>query len=46
MDIRTTKVLDRHGEAIGHVSDLFVDQNEKKLRMLQVAAGGFLGLDP
>jgi len=43
-DIRHRKVIDRDGELIGHVSDLFVDQDEKKVRMLQVAAGGFLGL--
>jgi sporulation protein YlmC with PRC-barrel domain len=43
-DIRDRKVIDRQGDAIGHVSDLFVDRNEKKVRMLQVAAGGFLGL--
>ncbi len=43
-DIRERKVLDQHGEDIGHVSDLFIDQDKRKVRMLQVAAGGFLGL--
>ncbi len=43
-DIRNRKVIDRHGEEIGHVSGLFVDKLENKLRMLQVGAGGFLGL--
>jgi sporulation protein YlmC with PRC-barrel domain len=43
-DVRNRKVIDRHGEEIGHVSDLFVDKLENKLRMLQVGAGGFLGL--
>lgn len=43
-DIRDRKVLDQHGEEIGHISALFIDQDERKVRMLQVAAGGFLGL--
>ena len=43
-DVRGRKVVDRDGEDIGHVSDLFVDQHERKVRMLEVRAGGFLGL--
>ena len=43
-DIRHRKVLDRHGKEIGHVSNLFIDQDERKIRMLEVRAGGFLGL--
>lgn len=43
-DIRDRKVTDQHGADIGHVSGLFIDRDEKKVRMLQVAAGGFLGL--
>ncbi len=43
-DIRDRKVIDQHGDDIGHVSGLFVDTDEKKVRMLQVGAGGFLGL--
>ncbi|BDP44154.1 photosystem reaction center subunit H (plasmid) [Deinococcus aetherius] len=43
-DIRDRKVVDRHGDEIGHVSALFVDPREKRVRMLQVGAGGFLGL--
>jgi sporulation protein YlmC with PRC-barrel domain len=43
-DIRGRKVIDEHDDEIGHVGDLFIDQNDKTLRMLQVAAGGFLGL--
>jgi sporulation protein YlmC with PRC-barrel domain len=43
-DIRGCKVVDRHGSAIGHVDDLFIDETEKKVRMLQIRAGGFLGL--
>lgn len=43
-DIRNRKVIDQHDDEIGHVSGLFIDQDERKVRMLQVAAGGFLGL--
>ena len=43
-DIRNRKVIDQNDEEIGHVSGLFIDRDEKKVRMLQVAAGGFLGL--
>jgi sporulation protein YlmC with PRC-barrel domain len=44
LDIRGRTVLDRHGLEIGHVSDLFVDAGERKVRMLQLRAGGFAGL--
>lgn len=43
-DVRSRKVIDRHGDDIGHVSDLFIDQDERKVRMLEIRAGGFLGL--
>jgi sporulation protein YlmC with PRC-barrel domain len=43
-DIRNRKVVDAHGEDIGHVSALFIDQGERKVRMLEIRAGGFLGL--
>jgi len=43
-DIRGCKVVDRHGDEIGHVDDLFIDETEKRVRMLQIRAGGFLGL--
>ncbi len=43
-DIRGRKVIDQHGDDIGHVSGLFIDKAQKKVRLLQVAAGGFLGL--
>ena len=43
-DIRNRKVIDQDGSDIGHISGLFVDNDQKKVRMLQVAAGGFLGL--
>lgn len=43
-DIRGRKVIDQTGEAIGHVTALFIDEEERKVRMLEVRAGGFLGL--
>lgn len=43
-DIRDRKVIDRNGDEIGHVSALYIDKNERKVRFLQVGAGGFLGL--
>jgi sporulation protein YlmC with PRC-barrel domain len=43
-DIRNRKVVDRDGDELGHVSDLFIDQDERKVRMLEIRAGGFLGL--
>jgi sporulation protein YlmC with PRC-barrel domain len=43
-DIRNRKVVDWNGAAIGHIDDLFIDEKERKVRMLQIRAGGFLGL--
>jgi sporulation protein YlmC with PRC-barrel domain len=43
-DIRGFKVIDRDGHEIGHVSGLFIDEAERKLRMIEVSAGGFLGI--
>jgi sporulation protein YlmC with PRC-barrel domain len=43
-DIRGSRVIDRNGEEIGHISDLFIDERERNVRMLQVSAGGLLGL--
>ena len=39
-----TTVYDVDGEEIGTVGDVYVDQAERKMRFLDVAAGGFLGL--
>ena len=44
LDIRGRTVIDRHGLEIGHVSDLFVDAGERKVRMLQLRTGGFAGI--
>jgi sporulation protein YlmC with PRC-barrel domain len=43
-DIRERKVIDASGEDIGHVGALFIDRAERKVRMLEIRAGGFLGL--
>jgi sporulation protein YlmC with PRC-barrel domain len=43
-DVRGRKVLDKAGEEIGEVDDLLIDDRENKVRFLQVASGGFLGI--
>jgi len=43
-DLQDRKVLDAEGQDIGHVSALFIDQEERKVRFIQVGAGGFLGI--
>jgi CBS domain-containing protein/sporulation protein YlmC with PRC-barrel domain len=43
-DIRGLKVLDMSGEELGTVNDLFIDEQEHKVRFLEVSSGGFLGL--
>jgi CBS domain-containing protein/sporulation protein YlmC with PRC-barrel domain len=43
-DIRGLKALDLAGEELGTVNDLFIDEQERKVRFLEVSSGGFLGL--
>lgn len=43
-DITGLKVLDMSGEELGSVNDLFIDEEERKVRFLEVSSGGFLGL--
>jgi sporulation protein YlmC with PRC-barrel domain len=43
-DLRDRKVLDSEGQNLGHVSALFIDKVERKVRFIQVGAGGCLGL--
>jgi CBS domain-containing protein len=43
-DIRGRKALDMADEELGDVDDLLIDEREHKVRFLQVASGGFLGL--
>ena len=43
-DIRDLKVMDISGEELGTVHDLFIDEQERKVRFLEISSGGFLGL--
>jgi sporulation protein YlmC with PRC-barrel domain len=43
-DVRERKVLDKTGGELGTVDDLLIDDRDRKVRFLQVAAGGLLGL--
>ena len=43
-DIRGHTVVDRDSEELGEVEDLLLDEPEKRVRLLEVASGGFLGL--
>ena len=44
LDIRGLGVFNRNGEQMGSVEDLYIDPERRKVRFLDVAAGGFLGL--
>jgi sporulation protein YlmC with PRC-barrel domain len=41
-DVRGRKVVDAQGHEVGEVDDLMIDDQEKKVRFLRVATGGFL----
>ena len=43
-DIRGKDVYAVDGEQIGSVDDLYIDRQERKVRFLEVGAGGFLGI--
>lgn len=43
-DIRGTTVVDRDGEEVGTVDDLFIDEAERRMRFLEIGSGGFLGI--
>ena len=43
-DIRGRQVKDAAGEEIGKVDDLLIDEEEQKVRFIEVASGGLLGL--
>ena len=43
-DVRGMDVYDEDGDQIGTVEDLYADAEERKVRFLDVAAGGLLGL--
>lgn len=43
-DIRGRQVIDKNKKALGRIDALIVDEKEQKIRFLEVASGGFLGL--
>ncbi|PYI64545.1 PRC-barrel domain-containing protein [Arthrobacter livingstonensis] len=43
-DLRGRSVRDKDGNDLGKVDDLLLDARENKVRFLEVASGGFLGL--
>jgi len=43
-DIRGRTVIDREGQKMGFVDDLLLDDNESRIRFVQVAHGGILGI--
>lgn len=43
-DVRGRTVIDQSGDEIGHVDALLIDDQERKVRFLQVASGGVLGI--
>lgn len=43
-DIRGRKVRDKDGKDIGKVDDLLIDTRERKVRLMRVESGGFLGV--
>ncbi len=43
-DVRGLDVHDEDGDQIGTVEDLYANAEERKVRFLDVSAGGFLGL--
>jgi sporulation protein YlmC with PRC-barrel domain len=42
-DVRGREVKDKHGDGIGKVTDLLIDDRENMVRFLLVEHGGFLG---
>jgi sporulation protein YlmC with PRC-barrel domain len=43
-DLRGKGVLDKEGQRIGRVEDLYIDRREREVRFLEVGAGGVLGI--
>ncbi|MCS3844289.1 PRC-barrel domain-containing protein [Microbacterium sp. AK031] len=43
-DIRGRDVKDKDGADLGKVKALLIDENERKVRLIEVASGGFLGI--
>ncbi len=43
-DLREQTVLDSNGRYLGHVANLYVDEEDRQLRFVDVVTEGFLGL--
>ncbi|HZO29595.1 MAG TPA: PRC-barrel domain-containing protein [Chloroflexota bacterium] len=43
-DIRGRTVKDKDGTEIGKVDDLLIDKDDRKVRLMRVESGGFLGM--
>lgn len=43
-DLRGRDVIDRNGEKMGMINDLLMDDKESRIRFIQIAHGGALGL--
>jgi sporulation protein YlmC with PRC-barrel domain len=43
-DVRGRQVIDKDGRSLGKIHALLIDDKERKVRMLEVETGGFLGL--
>ena len=43
-DLRAESVLDRRDRLVGYVANLYVDEDERHLRFIDVVSEGFLGL--
>lgn len=43
-DVRGRAVVDRDGEELGEVEGLLIDPDERRVRFLELGAGGFLGI--
>lgn len=43
-DVRGLTVVDRNGDELGKVEGLLIDPDERRVRFLELGAGGFLGI--
>jgi sporulation protein YlmC with PRC-barrel domain len=43
-DVRGRTAVDRNGEEVGEIDGLFIDTEERKVRFLELASGGLLGI--
>lgn len=43
-DVRGRTVVDKDGNEVGDVQDVFIDEDDRQIRFLLVGAGGILGI--